>query len=217
MKKEYSNIQSIKSTYINTTNFNDTRTRLLQSIANQSSSFGFTFSGNNGGLQFTRSKSKYDLFLFGTSDDELGLFSALQSNLLLFNGIVEVLAESKMGDGDIIELDVVFISTLFQQFRNTLRDLFSFCEQLFSIILSNDGLHDFITQGRKDTVAEIRTDLSVDLWQVFQVRMGQNSERNTNGLEILGTSLGRNFTRGSTDIVLVGILKITTSSLKLLG
>ena len=40
---------------------------------------------------------------------------------------------------------------------------------------------------------------------------------NANSLEILGTSLSGNFTRGSTDIVLVGILKITTSSLKLLG
>ena len=39
------------NTYINTTNFNHTRTRFLQSITNQSSSFGFTFSLNNGSLQ----------------------------------------------------------------------------------------------------------------------------------------------------------------------
>ena len=96
-------------------------------------------------------------------------------------------------------------------------DLFSLCEQLLSIVLGNNGFHDFITQGRKDTVAEIGTDFSVDLGQVFQVRMGQNSERNANRLEILGTRLGGNLTRGSTNIVLVGILKITTSTPKLPG
>lgn len=150
----------------------------------------------------------YDLLLFSTSDDELSLLSTLQSNLLLFNGVVEILTEGKVSDGNIVKLDVVLVSTLFQQFRNTLRDLFSFCEQLLSIILGNNSLHDFISQRRKDAITEIRTDFSVDLGQMFQIRMGQNSERNANSLEILGTSLSGNFTRGSTDIVLVGILQI---------
>ena len=155
----------------------------------------------------------YNLLLFGTSDNKLSLLGTLQSNLLLFNGVVEILSEGEMRDGDIIELDVVLVGTLLQQLRNTLRDLFSFCKQLFGIILGNYSLHDLITQRGEDTIAEIRTHLSVNLGQMLQIRMGQNSERNANRLEILGTCLRRNLTRGSTDIILVGILQITRNTM----
>ena len=58
---KYNEIQK-KSTYINTTDFDNTRTRLLQSIANQSSGFGFTFSSDNSSLHLILSNHTNTIF-----------------------------------------------------------------------------------------------------------------------------------------------------------
>ena len=117
-----------------------------------------------------------------------------------------------MSDGHIIQQDVVLLSTLLQKLRNTLRNLLSLCEQLLSVVLSNHGLHDFVTQRGEDTLSVISTHFSVDLCKMVHIRMGQHSKRNTHRLQILRTCLRRDLTGGGTNIINERVLRINTNA-----
>ena len=149
----------------------------------------------------------YNLLLLSTSDDKLGTLSTLESHLLLLNSLVEIRSESQVSDGHIIELDVVLIGTLLEKLTNTLGNLLSLRQKLLSVVLGNHSLHDLVSERGKHTITVVGTDLTVDEGQVLFVGMSQNSKGNTDSLQILGTSLGRDLTRSGTDVVDVRVLQ----------
>ena len=203
--------QNRHTPYVNTSHLDHARTRLLQRVADQRGGLGLTLSLDDRRLALTRPASTHDLLLLRTSHHELGLLRALQRHLLLLNGVVEVRSERQVGDGHIVQLDVVLLRTLLQQLRNALRHLLSLRQQLLRVVLGHHGLHDLVAQGRQHAVTEIGTHFTVDLRQVLQVGMGQHSKRNTHGLQILRTRLGGDFTRSRANIVLVGVLHVHAS------
>ena len=199
----------INTTYINSTHFNHTTTRLLQRVTDQRSSLGFSLSLNDRRLRLTCPLQPHNLLLLRTRHHELGLLRALQCHLLLLNGVVEVASERQMRDRHIVQLDVVLLRTLLQQLANTLRHLLSLRQQLLRIVLSDHSLHDLVAQRGKHTVTVVGTHLTVDRRQKVQIGMCQNSKGNADGLQVLRSGLRGNLTRRSADVVNVGVLEIT--------
>lgn len=154
------------------------------------------------------SPRSYDLLLLRARHHELSLLGTLQSHLLLLNGVAELSSEREVGDGHIIQQDVVLLRTLRKKLRNTLRDLLSLREQLLSVVLSHDSLHDFVAQRRQNTLSVISAHFSVDLGKMVHIRMRQHSKGNTHRLQILRTRLRRDLTGGSTNIINEGVLEI---------
>ena len=61
-----------------------------------------------------------------------------------------------MGNRDVLERDVKLGGALQEVGTNSSRDSFSLSDELGSIELSNYGLEDFITDGRKDTLIIVK-------------------------------------------------------------
>ena len=117
----------INTTYINSTHFNHTATRLLQRVTDQRSSLGFSLSLNDCRLRLARPLQPHNLLLLRTRHHELGLLRTLQRHLLLLNGVVEVASERQMRDRHIVQLDVVLLlvdggerAVIFDRFRGVL-------------------------------------------------------------------------------------------------
>ena len=114
---------------------------------------GFTLSLDNSGL----------FVLHGLFDLELGSLSLLLGDLFLFDGLRELRAEVKVSNGDIVELDVEVSQSDVETVSDSLTDLFSLCQQLRSIVSSDDGLKHFVNDRWENSAIVVETEESIDL------------------------------------------------------
>ena len=92
-----------------------------------------------------------------------------------------------MSDGNIFEEHVKLGSTLLQRLQDFLRDLLSLRDQLFGIVLGNNGLEHLTTDGEEHSVGVVLTNVVEDSVQVLLIGSEQDSQRHLNLLQILGT------------------------------
>ncbi len=125
--------------------------------------------------------------LFALEDDELGTLGALLGHLLGLNGAGEVSGELQVGDGDVIENDVEFQGAFAEHVANLLGDLLSLRDELLGVVLSNDRLKHFVTNGGKNSLVVVRSDVVEDLWELGLERSEEDSESDVDSLQVLGT------------------------------
>jgi len=96
-------------------------------------------------------------FLLGALDDEAGTLSVLLGDLLLLDSLCELATEGHVGDGNILEGDVELSGALGEIGADALGDGLTLGDELGGIELSDDGLEDFVTDGREDTLIVVGT------------------------------------------------------------
>lgn len=132
---------------LDTTDLNQSAASLGNSLADNIGTLGFTLSANNVGLAL----------LLGTLDDETGPLGILLGDLLLLDGPRELLSEGHVCNRDVLEGDVELSGTLHQVGTDTVGDSFTLRDQLGGVELGHDGLEDFVSDGREDTLIIIGT------------------------------------------------------------
>lgn len=132
---------------LDTTDLNQSAASLSDGLADNFSTQGFTLSANDVGLAL----------LLGTLDNESGPLGILLGDLLLLDSPCELLSEGHVCNGDVLEGDVELSSTLHQVSAYTVGNSFTLCDQLGGVELGHDGLEDFVSDGREDTLIVIGT------------------------------------------------------------
>ena len=132
---------------IDTTNLNQTVAGLGDSLANDFGGLGFTLGADNVGLSL----------LLGALDDESCSFGVLLGDLLLLDGLGELLAEGHVGDGDVLQSDVELRSALEKVGADAVGHGFTLRDELGGVELGHDGFEDFVSDGGENTLVIIGT------------------------------------------------------------
>lgn len=132
---------------INAPNLNQPSTGLGHSLANDFSTLGFTFRTDNVSLAL----------LLGALDDKPCSLGILLGDLLLLDGPRELLAESHVRDGDVLERDVELRRPFQQVGADAVRDSFALCDQLGGVELGDDCFEHFVADGGEDALVVVRT------------------------------------------------------------
>ena len=93
--------------------------------------------------------------LLGLLDDEAGALGVLLGNLLLLDGLGELLAESHVRDGDVLEGNVELGGAAGEVGTNTLRDGLALGDELGGVKLGNYGLEDLVADGGQNTLVVV--------------------------------------------------------------
>lgn len=109
---------------------------------------GLTLCADNVGLSL----------LFGLLDDEAGTLGILLGDLLLLDGLGELLTKGHVGDGDVLEGDVELGGALDQVVADPLGDGLTLGDELGGVELGDDGLEDLVTDGREHTLVVVLTE-----------------------------------------------------------
>ena len=130
---------------LNLSDLDQTITRLGNGPADGLGTLGFTLGTNNVGLSL----------LLGLLDDEPRPLGILLCDLLLLDGLGELLAEGHVGDGHILERDVELLGALDEIGPDPLRDSFTLGNELCRIELGNNGLEDFVADRGQNTLVVV--------------------------------------------------------------
>lgn len=134
---------------LNLSNLNQPITGLGNSLANGIGALGLTLGADDVGLTL----------LLGLLDDEAGTLGVLLGDLLLLDGLGELVAEGHVGDGDVLEGDVELGGAAGQVGPDALGDGFSLGDELGGVELGDDGLEDFVADGGEDALIVVRTEV----------------------------------------------------------
>ena len=93
--------------------------------------------------------------LLGALDDEARTLGILLRNLLLLDGLGELLSEGHVGDGNVLERNVELGGALDEVGADALRDGLALGDELGGIELGDNGLEDFVTDGGENTLVVI--------------------------------------------------------------
>lgn len=111
-----------------------------------------------GGLGFTLSTDDVGLsLLLCLLDHEARALSLLLGNLLLLDGLGELLAEGHVCDGNVLEGNVELVGALKKVGADLVGDGLTLGDELGGIKLGNDGLEDFVTNGGENTLIVVET------------------------------------------------------------
>ena len=109
--------------------------------------------------------------------------------------------EFEGSDRDILQDDVVVGSSLDQPLTDIVGDSLPLCDQLISIELSNNGLQNLISNGRKDTLSIVQPNVGVNPRKFLNLRLVKKTDSQLDGLQILGGGLGLVTEGGDTGFV----------------
>lgn len=107
---------------------------LAQSSSDKSSSLSFSLCFDDGTL----------FLLKGLVDYVLSSFSFLLSNLLELNSFLELISESQMGEGHIVNNNEEVLCSALKVLSDDVRHLLSLSDQLSSGVLRNHGFQDLL-------------------------------------------------------------------------
>jgi hypothetical protein len=114
------------------------------------------------GLGFTLGADDVGLtLLLGLLDNEARALGLLLCNLLLLDGLCELLAEGHVGDGDVLEGNVELAGALEQVCADFVGDGLALGDELGGVELGDDGLEDFVTDGGEDTLIVVEAEVLV--------------------------------------------------------
>jgi hypothetical protein len=115
-----------------------------------------------GGLGFALGADDVGLpLLLGLLDDESGALGLLLGDLLLLDGLGELLAEGHVCDGDVLEGDVELARALEQVGADLVGDGLALGDELGGVELGDDGLEDLVTDGGEDTLIVVEAEVLV--------------------------------------------------------
>ena len=97
--------------------------------------------------------------LLGLFYDEARALGFLLCDLLLFNGLGELFAESHVRNGDILEGNVELVGALEQVGADAVRDGFSLSDELCGVELGDDGFEDFVADGGEDSLIVVEAEV----------------------------------------------------------
>ena len=100
--------------------------------------------------------------LLGALDDEAGALGVLLGDLLLLDGLGELLAEGHVGDGHVLERDVELGRALGQVRADALRDGLALRDELGGVELRDDGLEDLVADRGEDALVVVLAEV---LWE----------------------------------------------------
>ena len=99
--------------------------------------------------------------LLGLLDHEAGALGLLLRDLLLLDGLGELLAEGHVCDGDVLEGNVELARALEQVRADLVGDGLALGDELGGVELGDDGLEDLVTDGREDTLVVVEAEVLV--------------------------------------------------------
>lgn len=132
---------------IDTPNLNQPSAGLGNSLANDLGTLSFTLRTDNVSLAL----------LLSALDNKPRPLGILLGDLLLLDGPRELLAESHVRDGDVLERDVELRRPFQQVGADAVRDGFALCDQLRGVKLGDDCFEDFVADGGEDALVVVRT------------------------------------------------------------
>lgn len=113
-----------------------------------------------GSLCFTLGPDDVGLpLLLRLLDDEPRTLGFLLCNLLLFDGLGELLSEGHVGYRHVLERNVELLGTLEELAADTVADGFTLGDELRGVKLGNDSLQNFVTDGWEDTLIVVRSEV----------------------------------------------------------
>lgn len=154
---------------------NEAVARLGDSAADGLGALGLALSADDVGLAL----------LLGALDDETGALGVLLGDLLLLDGLGELLAEGHVGDGDVLESDVELAGALHEVGADALGDGLALGDELGGVELGHDGLEDLVADGGEHALVVVRAQVLVDLGQGRHVRPVQHPQRQAHHLHVL--------------------------------
>ena len=95
--------------------------------------------------------------LLGALDDEAGALGVLLGDLLLLDGLGELLAEGHVGDGDVLEGNVELGGAAGEVAADALGDGLTLGDELGGVELGDDSFQDFVSDGGEDTLVVVGT------------------------------------------------------------
>lgn len=93
--------------------------------------------------------------LLGLLDDEASALGLLLGNLLLLDGLGELLAKGHVGDGHVLEGDVELVGALRQLGADAVRHGLALGDELGGVELGDDGFEDFVAYGGEDALVVV--------------------------------------------------------------
>ena len=117
-------------------------------LGNRIGGLGFTLSANNVGLPL----------LLGLFDDESRPFGILLGNLLLLDGLGELLSKRHVRDGDILERDMKLLGATGEVGLDLLGHSLTLGNEFGCVELSNYGLEYLISDGRENPLIIVGTE-----------------------------------------------------------
>lgn len=154
----------------------------LDSLANQLRTPSFTLSLDDNTL----------LLLNSLVDQEGSTLSNLLSDLLGLDGMCEFGGEGDVGDGDVVEDEVEPPRSAREVFTHETGDHLTLGDELGSVELRDDGLEDFVDDGREDAFVVVGTKFSVaGKTALIKVKM-ETVDKKEESAHIVG----RSFTEG---------------------
>lgn len=129
-------------TRLDLSNLNQPVSALGNRLCNGIRTLGLALGANNVGLTL----------LLGFLDDESRPLGILLRNLLLLDGLGELLAERHVRDGDVLEGNVELGGALHEVGSDAIRDGLALGDELGGIELRDDGFEDFVADGGKDAL-----------------------------------------------------------------
>lgn len=161
---------------LNSSNHEETVTSLLKGLGNGLGGLGLSLSSDNGSLSL----------LLGLLDDESSSLGVLLGNLLLLDGLGELLTEGHVGDGDILKSNVELTGSLDEILSDSGGHDLSLGNELGGIKLGDNGLEHLVTNGGKNSLVVIKTEGLVDVGELGDDGSVEDSEGERNHLQILG-------------------------------
>ena len=114
--------------------------------------------------------------------------SHLLSNLFFLHCLRKLKTILKISNSTIFNQDIKFRCSLFQLLAKLLRYLLSLGCQLFGSLLSYNRFHDFVSNGWKNSLWVINTDLVEYFWKLLFIRLVKYSQRDLDSLKIFSLS-----------------------------
>lgn len=114
-------------------------------LADGFGTLGFTLGTDDVGLAL----------LLGALNDEACPLSILLRDLLLLDGLGELLSEGHVGDGYVLELDVELLGALQEVGADAVGDGLTLGDELCGVELGDDGLEDFVADGGENTLVVV--------------------------------------------------------------
>lgn len=105
-----------------------------------------------------------------------------------------------MDDRDILQDDVEILGSLNESFLNFVTDVLSLLEELVNIVLGNDGLQNFVSDGGENFFLVIFSNSVADSWQLFWDGSVQDSQNDIDSLQILSSSSWDDLFWGQSDL-----------------
>lgn len=191
---------------LNSSDHDQTVTTLCHGLGDCVGSLGFALSANDVGLPL----------LLGLLDDESRALGLLLGDLLLLDGLGELLAEGHVCNRDVLEGNIELIGALQEVGADFVGDSLTLGDELSGVELRNDSLEDFVTNGRQNTFVVVETEVLkhvntvscvrvskthlVNLRQLLDLWAVQHPQCEGDHLQVLGSGGGADVPRPCADI-----------------